>query len=113
MKDVITCTLSEGDSKQYEIDLACGKERDPRWYLEDLIEFTNDHSLNNEQPVKLIKFRVRTDIVNYTHDWRVKGDHYMCRDCKIPGQRANAFSSIKPTFEDPMYKDCSWKIKPE
>jgi hypothetical protein len=112
MKDVITCTLSEGDLKRYELDFLVGKEIDPRLYLEDLIEFKNNHLLNNQQPIKLVKFRTRTDIVNYTHDWRVKGDHYMCRDCKIPGQRANAFSPIKPTFEDPMYIDCRWKFKP-
>ena len=113
MKDVITCILKEGASEPYELVLAIGKEKVSSEQVQLLLDFKNFNLLNGEEPITLLHIKANTDKTCYSHDWRVKGDHYMCRDCKIPGQRTNAFSPIKPTFEDPMYKDCKWKFKPE
>lgn len=110
MKKVITLILKGGDSKKFELDLAIGKGQDPFIIANRLLDFKNKNLLEGEEEIQLVKIK-ETDKVCYSHDWRVKGDHYMCRDCKIPGQRENPFAKIMPTFEDPMYKDCRWKIK--
>lgn len=109
MKNVIICTLKEGEIP-FQIDIAIGKSESSLLVIKRLLVFKNRMLRENELPITLVEIK-ESDKVCYSHDWRVKGDHYMCRDCKIPGQRSNPFAKILPTFEDPMYKDCSWKVK--
>lgn len=110
MKNVVTCILKEGDSKRFELDLAVGKTESPLLNIKRLLLFKNRMLREGEQPITLVDL-VESDKVCYSHDWRVKGNHYMCRDCKVPGKRANPFAKILPTFEDSQYSDCRWKIK--
>lgn len=112
MKRIVTLILKQGDVQKFHQDLAISLLEEPVTAVNRLLACKNQILLQGEEEIKLVRIREK-DTICYSHDWRVKGDHYMCRDCKIPGIKEHPFSKVKPKFEHAQYKDCSWTIKIE
>ena len=112
MKRVLTLELKTEDGVEFEQELAIGLKEDPDEKVRVLLLCKNLILLEMEPHIELVRIK-RKKKVCLSHDWKVKGDHYMCRDCKIPGIKEHPFAKITPKFIDPKYKDCGWKLKLE
>lgn len=109
MKKIVTCVFKTGEL-EFPVQFTIGRQSRAIILIRSLLDFKNKNLLEGEELVSLVKIEKETQ-VSYSHDWKVKGDHYMCMDCKIPGTKENIFSKVVPKFTDPKYKDCSWKLK--
>jgi hypothetical protein len=110
MKKIVTFILQEGEQDPVPFKLAISKSQSPLIVIKQLLRLRNLSLLPGEKEISLVRIREKVG-VSYEHDWKKSGDHYVCVDCRVPGQRINILGQIRTTFKQDKYKNCKWKIK--
>jgi len=111
MKKVIKYVLKEQGGSEFDFYMSMSKRNKAKDIIANLLYVKNKTLREGEGKISVVAFYIDRKITCYDHDWERTGRGYRCIDCGVRGKRKTPLTRIIPVQDDPMYKDCKWKIK--